>query len=196
MSELIKINYEGEQPTVSARDQLNSCNNFEDFFIKVCKLKVEMEHDELKELLKIMDNYYTNYNPMAIAYLKDCIQTELVLPCKFKGTINYLEKKMQTEIVNNFNSLFPDYIFVCTEKKVDGIGRIDIYALCGERPVIIELKACHKNPNGQLLAYATKFEEPILIGITQEPIKQENKVPGIKYLIFDELKSGVSEWII
>lgn len=144
-----------------------------------------MDRDELKELLKLMDNYYADYTSAAIAYLKDCIQTEMFISCKSKIR---QEKMMQTEIVNNFNSLFPDYTFICTEKKVEGVGRIDIYALYGERPVIIELKVRHKNPNGQLLAYATKFENPILIGITQEPIQEENKISGIKYLIFDELK--------
>lgn len=178
------------------KEQLDGCRSFTEFFITVCKIKVAADFEDLRRLLSLMDEYIPKYGGDAVVYLKDCIQTEIVLPCKSKEAITQLEKAMQSEIVNNFNTLFPKYTFVCTEKKVGGIGRIDIFALCGKRPVIIELKVRSKNPAGQLLAYATKFENPILIGITQKPIREENKIDGIKYMLFDELKRGVKQWII
>lgn len=178
------------------KQQLDNCKNFKDFFITVCKIKVSCEFDDLLTLLHLLNAYIPTYGGKAIVYLKDCIQTEMVLPCKSKEAIIQAEKEMQKEIANNFHFVFPKYTFVCIEKKVNGIGRIDIFALYDKRPVIIELKTKRRSPNSQLLAYATKFEDPILIGITQEAIAEENKIPGINYLVFDELRKGAGNWII
>lgn len=199
MNELIKVNYETEQPTVSARDlheKLNTCKDFAEFFIEVCKMKVSMDTNDLKVLMDVVNGYIGKFNSTAIVYLQDCILTERILPCKAKEINKQIEKDMQREVANNFKELFPDYTFQRTEKPVDGIGRIDIFATYKERPVILELKVGRKNPNSQLIAYASRFENPILIAINQEPISETNRIPGIKYLIFEEMKRGVSQWIV
>lgn len=199
MNELIRINYETEQPTVSARDlheKLNTCNDFTEFFIEVCKMKVLMDADDLKVLMDAVNGYIGKFNSTAIVYLKDCILTEKLLPCKTKEINKQIEKDMQREVANNFKELFPNYTFQRTEKPVDGIGRIDIFATCNERPVIMELKVGRKNPNSQLIAYASRFDNPILIAINQEPLQETSQISGIKYLVFEEMKRGVRQWIV
>ena len=80
-------------------------------------------------------------------------------------------------------------------KVVDGIGRIDIFAKYGDIPVIIELKKGRKNPNTQLIAYGSKFENPILIGITENELSDKYKEPNIIYYTFAQLKSKAKNWI-
>jgi len=197
MNELIRINYESEQPTVSDfKKRLDTCKSFEEFFIKVSKIKVASDREELRELQKIIQGFMAKYGHEAIIYLNDCISAEIVLPCKSKESILHKESQIKKEILNNFNGIFPEYDFVETEKSVDSIGRIDIYAKHKERPVIIELKTGHTNPNSQLIAYGSKFKDPILIGITEEPLPENKKMNNITYLVFNELKGGVKTWII
>lgn len=197
MNDLIKINHAPEQPTVLARDLhevLKSIDNFKDFFVEVSKMKVSMEMEGLKTLIAVTRSYAYKFGAESIAYLTDSISTEMVLPFKILDTRKSSEKKMKEQIVNNFNSIFPKFSFVCCEKQVDGIGRIDIYALHEERSVIIELKTGNKNPNSQLIAYGSKFENPILIGITELEISGEKKIKGITYYTLEQLKRGVEQW--
>lgn len=193
-----KVVYGMERPVVFAEElhkHLSQCTSFCEFFIEVSKLKVGYDQEELRLLLKEVEEYIPIYGAEVITYLKDCIMSEMIIPCKSKEAIDFTEANMKKEIVNNFTKAFPNYTFVETEKRVNGIGRIDIFALSGKRPVIMELKVKHKNPNGQLLAYATEFLNPILIGITQETIPLEGRLPQISYFTLDEIKSGIEEWV-
>lgn len=79
---------------------------------------------------------------------------------------------------------------------VNTIPTIDILAKSGEQFVIIELKAGRKNPNKQLIAYASKYKNPILIGITEEPLPEDSIFQGIQYFLFSDLKEGVETWIL
>lgn len=197
MNELISVNFDTQ--TVSARElyeRLSKLNDFKDFFLDVSKMKISMEFEELKILQKVVKSFDYKFGVDAVIYLSDSISTEMVLPFNSLEARKASEKEMKYQIVNNFNSIFPDYTFVCCEKQVGGIGRIDIYALYKDRSVIIELKTGNKNPNAQLLAYGSKFENPILIGITEQDISDERKVEGITYFTFPELKRGVEQWII
>lgn len=197
MNELISVNFDTQ--TVSARElyeRLSKLNDFKDFFLDVSKMKISMEFEELKILQKVVKSFDYKFGVDAVIYLSDSISTEMVLPFNSLESRKASEKEMKYQIVNNFNSIFPDYTFVCCEKQVGGIGRIDIYALYKDRSVIIELKTGNKNPNTQLLAYGSKFENPILIGITEQDISDERKVEGITYFTFPELKRGVEQWII
>ena len=197
MNELISVNFDTQ--TVSARElyeRLSKLNDFKDFFLDVSKMKISMEFEELKILQKVVKSFDYKFGVDAVIYLSDSISTEMVLPFNSLEARKASEKEMKDQIVNNFNSIFPDYTFVCCEKQVGGIGRIDIYALYKDRSVIIELKTGNKNPNTQLLAYGSKFENPILIGITEQDISDERKVEGITYFTFPELKRGVEKWII
>lgn len=197
MNELITVNFDTQ--TVSARElheRLNKLNDFKEFFIEVSKMKISMEFEELKILQKVVKSFNFKFGNDAVIYLSDSISAEIALPFNSLEARKASEQEMKEQIVNNFNSIFPDYTFVCCEKQVGGIGRIDIYALYGDRSVIIELKTGNKNPNTQLLAYGSKFENPILIGITEQDISDERKIEGITYFIFSELKKGVEQWII
>ena len=198
-NEIIKINYDGDEPTVSARElyeSLSKYNDFIDFYVEVSKLKVSFCREELRQLQEAVKMFALKFGSSAIVYLEDSISTEMTLPCKSKEARKDNESNMKIQIVNNFKKIFPDYSFVCCEKAVEGIGRIDIFATYKERAVIIELKTGNRNPNSQLIAYGSKFENPILIGITEQEIGEEKKLNNIEYFTFNELKEGVEQWII
>lgn len=59
MNELIKINYETEQPTISARDlheQLNIGTEFAKWFSRMCEYGFSHEGDYLEVIVKIERN--------------------------------------------------------------------------------------------------------------------------------------------
>lgn len=197
MQELIKVDIDTQ--TVSARElhkQLNKCMSFKEFFIKVSECRVLFDFEELRVLREVVKKYSVKYGSEAIVYLADSISCERTLPCKSLEARKNEESEMKRQIVNNFNTLFPNFKFVSCEKEVPGVGRIDIYAMCDDRAVIIEIKTENKNPNAQLLAYSYKFDNPILIGITQRRIGKERQLEGAHYFTFDELKGMVKEWVI
>lgn len=199
MNDLIKINYETEQPTVSTRDIceiLDQCSDFTQFFIACSEMKLKFDREELKILIKALRNYYFKYGVETITYLIDSIHAEMTLPCNSVEARKFSESVMRMEIPNNFNKIFPDFNNIETEKSVGGIGRIDIYAEKGKRPVIIELKINKKNPNQQLISYGAAFKNPILIGIAELPLDEKQKVSGIKYYSLLELKEEIDNWII
>ena len=107
---------------------------------------------------------------------------------------DYTEKQMQSEIIDNFNNLFPQYTFVQKEYKVPS-GRVDILAKDKEnRNVIIELKLPKYNPNRQLLDYENYFDNPIMIGITQEPLSNKIKRESITYYTYDNDKKEIKKY--
>lgn len=178
-------------------EKLNECKNFEDFFVEVCKIKVESDFEELSRLMDVVEMFICKYSRTSIIYLKDCISAERCIPCKSKDAYKQGEQNMKNEILNNFQSIFPDFKFICVEKVIPGIGRADIYAEHGKTPVIMELKVGRKNPSSQLLAYGSAFENPTLIGITEEPLSASNRIDEkITYYTLSELRGGVAEWIV
>lgn len=199
MNELIRINYEAENPTVSARElyeELDACENFMDFFIKSSEMKLRFGRENLKMLITVLRKFYSKYGAESIIYLSDSIYAEMALPCNSIEAEKFSESMMKKEILNNFDKIFPQYDCVKTEKCIKGIGRIDIYAEENGRPVIIELKISNKSPNQQLLAYGANFENPMLIGITELPLEKERKIPGVKYFSLGELRKKIDNWII
>ncbi len=194
MNDLIKVSYENDRPTVLARELhefLDKKDCFADFFIAVCELKVGMSFDELGVLNRVLDKFVQKFGN-AVIYLKDCVQTERVIPLKLSPCRQTPEETMRNKVLDNFEKIFPDYTFVQTERPVDGVGRIDIYGECAKRPVIIELKAGRKNPNPQLLAYGSRFYNPILIGITENQLSENQKNKNILYLSMDDIESLLS----
>lgn len=193
----LQVNFDTQ--TVSARElheKLNECNDFKEFFVKVSEYRVLFDYDELRELREAVKKFFVKYGREAVVYLADSISCEMTIPCKSLETRKYEESEIKKQIVNNFNVLFPNFEFISCEKEVPGVGRIDIYAVCNDRAVIIEIKTGNKNPNAQLLAYGYNFNDPILIGITQRQIGTEKQLKGISYYTFAELKESVEEWVI
>lgn len=191
MNELIKIEERNGEQLVSTKDLhefLSIIDNFEDFFIKVSKLKVNFNRTNLKILLNELDNeiYLRKFNVASIIYLKDSIVGEMTLGCKNIINNDFSEKEMKQHVIKNFSRIFPNYQYLGQEIEVKNIGRIDILAKdnLSNKHVIIELKLKNKNPNAQLLAYSRKYDNPVLIGITEEKTKEIN---GIKYLLFKNL---------
>lgn len=87
------------------------------------------------------------------------------------------ERKYQNHIIENFDKVFNGkYKYIGKEIIIKGVGRVDIMAECKEtkRPVIIELKINGSNPTRQLLAYGTKYNNPILIGISDRKINNKH----------------------
>ena len=161
MNELIKVDYSTDRPTVSAR--------------------------ELHEFLICCP--YTRYSHEAITYLLDCIICEKVLPCNSKSPRNSTEKYYQKIIVESFESIFPDFLYVGNEVPIPPVGRIDILAKDKKttRDVIIELKVDDKNPAQQLLAYATAYKNPILIGISTRKFSPKTRNNQVQYYTYEEL---------
>ncbi len=105
-----------------------------------------------------------------------------------KETLNS-ERYYQNKIIDNFNNIeiFNNYIFIENEKKLNDGDKIDIFAKTkdNDRPIIIELKIKNKSGRKQLRSYATHFENPILINISEEyPC---NITEDIIYLTYKDL---------
>lgn len=171
--------------------QLDMCNDFESFFVKTSELKVSLDLEGLKVLKDLMRCYYSKFGVTPMVYLRDCIQADMCLPIN-RPLREYSEAEMRKEIVENFSKIFPELHFICTEKEVDGVGRIDVFAEDATlRPVIIELKSRNKNPNKQLLGYGATFENPVLIGITEWEFEESKKIAGIEYYSFREIQKKI-----
>lgn len=173
----------------SIQSLLYSALDFQSFFITVCKLKISFSLPELRILYRELEDFKPLYGNTAIAYLRDCVQVEMTLPCKNPIKRRYTEKELQNTLVEHFSTTFPSYAFISTEVPVKGVGRIDILArdLSSNRYVIIELKVKSKNPTSQLLAYASNYENPVLIGITEETLTTDQKSTSVQYYTFREL---------
>ena len=106
-----------------------------------------------------------------------------------KETLNS-EKFYQNKIIDNFNNIeiFKNYIFIENEKKLNDGDKIDIFAKTKDnnRPIIIELKIKNKSGRKQLRSYATHFDNPILINISEE--YPSNITEDIIYLTYKDLQ--------
>lgn len=165
--------------------KLKACKGFEEFFVGVSALKTHMDMRELKQFRKLLEKEEFGYSSSAIVYLCDCVDSEICVSAK--QPIKLEEFRLKKEIIKNFDKLFPKIKIIQEEFVVQGIGRIDIL---GEekdtkRPVIFELKIGARSPNQQLFAYAQRFDDPILVGITEEPIRF--KAPEIQYYTYKSL---------
>lgn len=113
---------------------------------------------------------------------------------RLQATADYTEKQMQQEIIDNFSKLFPQYTFIKKEYRVPS-GRIDILAKDKNNDdVIIELKLNKKNPNRQLLDYENYFNNPTLIGITQEKLSDKIKKTNIIYYTYDNESKEIEKY--
>ena len=192
MNDLVRVSYESESPTVSARDLhefLSQQKTFEDFYIAVSELRVGSDRNELKALREEVGMFVFRFNSTAITYLCDEITTEMFLPCKNPAEAKTSESEYREIIINRFSELFPGYDFVGKEMGAFPMGRIDILAKCKStgRAVIFELKKGATSPNKQLIAYASIFKNPILIAITETEFPDEKKLDNIIYLTYKEL---------
>ena len=166
---------------------LFGCKDFEEFFYRVSTYKDMFHRDELHILLQVMNVFQDEYDFEKFQFLKEYIIAWSVLPMCNPVERGKVERDYQIKIIDNFKKIFPEYKFVGSERKTSCGGRIDILAEKDNRPVIIELKVGKKNPSNQLLAYATDFNNPILIGISEEEVDSKNRSKSIQYLTYKEL---------
>jgi hypothetical protein len=170
--------------------------NFVDFFNAIYKLKICFMGEDLlklKNLLKKHIIFEYRYGHTSMIYIRDMIDIEIVLNVRLNKKINYLETEMRNLIIKNFYKIFKNFKFVQKEFTVNKIGKIDILAkeIKTNRDVIIEIKVKNKNPNKQLISYGNEFKNPILIGITEEKLNENNIINNILYYTFDELMNGL-----
>lgn len=202
MNELLKVEInDNQEPVMSARDLhefLDSAKDFTEFFINVSEYRIRSNKSDLKMMREVLRSFVLKYGSDAITHLMDIVDIEMTLPCNQEVPRKFKEKQLQNNLLDNFCYAFPSYDLVGAEIPVNGIGRIDILAKDREteRPVIIELKIGGFNPNKQLLAYASEYENPVLIGVTETKIKPEMRNKDILYFTFLELKEGASQWVI
>lgn len=188
MNELIKTTQNENGEILVAIEKLKECETFEELFIAVNEMKFRLSYRKeylwMQEVLQeIMLTF--KFDARALIYLKDMMTLESVYTLGIKEERKKTEKDMQDEIIENFELLFPEYTFVKKEHKIK-TGRIDILAEAkkDKRPVIIELKKGKGNPTKQLLAYATEFTNPILVGVTEEKLDYRTMHENIKYLVY------------
>jgi len=190
--EKLQIRSENDRITVSFITMLSNCEDFKEFFIKVSELKLDLNRKELSNLQDAARFYEPKYGYKAIIFIRDMLAAEKLLPCNNLSKIRKTEEEYKKEIISNFNKFFPNYTYTSSEVVVPGVGRIDILAYCSKanQPVIIELKIKSRNPSQQLIAYGSKFENPILIGITETEIIGP-VCDGIRYLTYKDI--GINE---
>lgn len=166
--------------------ELTKCNDFKEFFIKVSKAKLELNRIGLHELSCFIERFTIRYGTESILYLKDSLIAESLLPCNQVESRKSLEKDMVTKIIDDFDTYFPNYQFLRREAPVDGIGRIDILAVDKKsgRIVVIEAKSDIANPNKQLLAYGSKYINPILVAINGGKLNDSNLLKDIMYYTY------------
>ena len=186
MNELINVTLnDNHEPVVSI-------DTFEQLYLYVSKVKVQADIPGLKKLKEFVRGFYFSDWSEAVVYLNDEIDLEIVYRSQTKLNDGNNEAGMQREIYESFGKLFPDYEKPQTEFPVS-TGRVDIFAVekVTGRPVVIELKTGAKNPTNQLLAYAHNFNNPILIGVTNEEIDTSRKNSGVFYFTYNkgELRS-------
>ena len=136
---------------------------------------------------KCLDNHddiiSSDVNSVVDLFLAECVMSA----AKEKNRIT--EKDYQNELVLNFGKYFPQYNIKAAEMKISQSDndRIDIYAKCKttHRDVIIEIKMGAKSAHKQLRSYAWEFDEPILINLSEKPVKTQRE--GIVYLTFDDI---------
>lgn len=186
MNELINVTLNENQEPVA------TINTFEQLYLYVSKMKVQADISELKKLKEFVRGFYFSDWSEAAVYLNDEIDLEIAYRRQIKLNDGNNEAEMQREIYESFGQLFPDYEKPQTEFSIS-TGRVDIFAVekVTGRPVVIELKIGAKNPTNQLLAYAHSFNNPILIGVTNEKIDTSRMHSKIIYFTYSkgELKS-------
>ena len=126
----------------------------------------------------------SDVNNVVDLFLAECVMSA----AKEKNRIT--EKDYQNEVSFKFlASTFPQYNIKAAEMKISQSDndRIDIYAKCKttHRDVIIEIKMGAKSAHKQLRSYAWEFDEPILINLSEKPVKTQRE--GIVYLTFDDI---------
>ena len=171
-------------------DTLSDKSKFYDFFVKVREAGHKIEN------LQIIVKGFEAIRKMKLFEKTDCISGFIFLDTIVsKDYIEFIvnccrndvetEKNYEKRVIENFENLFPNYIFVKNQVFIKNLGVLDILAEEKEtkRPVIIELKRDSTNPKRQLLAYATDFENPILVSLTKKDCL--NKHEKIIYKVWD-----------
>ena len=171
---------------------LDTIKTFDQFYTFVCERKQQysMDIDKLKSLEQAVDLFSERFGHKPITFLLDYIhEAEATLMYCKTHSVNHKESKYKAQVINKFDLLFPQYHFIGSEVNVPGIGKIDILAKdkISGRDVIIELKVKGKSPNSQLISYGSAFENPILVGITEEPINKNRRLNGIHYYTYSGL---------
>lgn len=196
-----------EEANVFIGHWIIQCESREDYkFLKLCldmivnsylskrysyEVTGELSEKEETELRKLFNSDHNKFS--ALYYLIDS-EHSLNTLSNYISTVDYTEKQMQQEIIENFDKLFPKYTFIKKEYGVPS-GRIDILAKDNEgKDIIIELKLHNKNPNRQLLDYQNYFDNAVLIGITQNKLGEKIKRDNIIYYIYDKDKKEIQRY--
>lgn len=169
---------------------LDYCKDFEHFYVTACELAHNLvpnkRFSELANLEDAIRLVGLKYNTDAYIRILEYISFYTTfLTCGNFPT----EYELQLKIVKNFNKIFPNMEIISKEYKVSKY-RIDILAKekGTNKHVIFELKKGNSNPNPQLRRYSKFFKDPILIAITEKPLKDSQKENGIIYYTFSDLR--------
>jgi len=136
------------------------------------------------ERIKKIDCYYSSFSFISHSICESIAKEYLAIQKEEKKWIP--ESEYQKELERNFNKYFPDYILLKNRKISSWICDILAKDMDG-RDIIIELKIKSFNAKRQLLAYGSDFNNPILINISELPVKQSVQHNSIKYLTYKDI---------
>lgn len=181
---------------ILCQDLYDETLGFLGFFNKLTDIYYGFFEYEYKEsFLNVFDDEILKirYGSSTMTYFKMLYSVMIKHDFEYEESKN---KKHKSEyyvnkfVKDNFNKIFPNYIFIKDEYIVKNIGKIDILAKdkISGRDVIIEVKKDKENPNKQLLAYSKEFDNPILIGITNMDSKYYLK--NIRYIKVSDIING------
>lgn len=181
-------------PTVSEEQFcliLDYCKDYERFHSVACQLAHDLifqrRFSELTDLEKAIEIVGSKYKTGAHIYILEHIS--MYLAFLFHNCAKN-ERDYQSDIVHKFDTIFPELELVSSERKIPGSSyRADILAKekNSGRDVIIELKVKRNNPTPQLRKYSKYFKNPLLIGITEECLKDSEREKGIMYYTYADL---------
>lgn len=103
---------------------------------------------------------------------------------------NHSEADFVKMMEDGFEDIFPELSFVKREAVFENV-RLDLLAEepYSRRAVIFEAKLGSKDPTNQLLAYRNLFDNPFLVGITENRLPDRIKQSGIYYFTYQELNT-------
>jgi hypothetical protein len=154
------------------------------FYTTIHKAKISNSKD-ISAFIDMCSKLYSLTGDENYFYFRSDLMKDYV-ELSYRET-GYTERNLRDDLIKNFNDIFPYYEYIQKEYVINSRFKIDIFAKekQTDKSVIIEIKKKDINPNDQLIKYSNYFEYPILISISEEPIKQ--KLNNVKYFVVNYL---------
>ncbi len=171
---------------LSIQNALASAQDFAKVFCLASDQAYLSGPDMRKIFISGLNALRERYGDYAIDKLQASVADAAYVPV---GDRRYAEAFVVDRIVQGFEDIFPELVFVGKEVWIGEDMRVDILAreLLSGRDVIMEVKLGARDPTKQLLKYARGFSNPVLLGITEKQLRAGNRNARIEYVTFGDL---------